>query len=122
WQAHTDATIAELRRFRFMLGQYHDVLLNKWETMGEKLPRGKRVLIVGSKRSRDFVGPQVAHRQFEKAKSAITLLIENHENTPWEVVGKRLQRALHPWRCVIDNIPSQPRRATPARPDMDIEF
>jgi len=126
WLAHGDVTLAELHRLRFMLGQYHEVIRREWERQGKKLPEGKRFVVQRGKVPDDFVapdgfvGPDAAKQEYDAALQYIQVVIERHKGTPWEVLAKRLQEGICPWKCVVADLPlsykQEPSSKPPAQP------
>ena len=105
WVAHADLTVAELLRYRFMLGQYHTVLLREWQRIGRKFPEKKRLVLGRGKAPDDFVGPQEAKDEYDAARHYIDEVVRKHGGTPWEVLGKRMSGSLFPWRCALADYP-----------------
>ena len=108
WEAHGDVTLAELYRFRFMLGQYHEVLRVQWQKLGQKIPEGKRLLMQKGKAPDDFVGPELAKQEYDAAVQYIQRASEKHNETPWQVMAGRLRPAVFPWKCVLADLPKPP--------------
>jgi len=108
WRAHADVTVAELMRYRFMLGQYNEVLRRGWHELGGKVSKDKRLLMVRGRAPQDFVGPDEARREYDAARQYIQLAIERHKGTPWAEIAQRLHRALYPWRCMLADVPVPP--------------
>jgi len=104
WEAHADLTLAELLRFRFMLGQYHEVL-RRWMNDDGTIPEKKRLVMSRGKVPGDYVGPVQAKQEYDMALQQIQLLIDKHKDTPWEKMGQRLKQNLFPWKCSITDIP-----------------
>jgi len=105
WQAHAEVTIAELLRFRFMLGQYHEALRQEWTKHGKQVPPKKRYVIGKGKAPSDFIGGAPAKAEFDMAAQYIESLIARHKGTPWETMGKRLQKGRYPWKCSFTDVP-----------------
>ena len=116
WRAHAQITIAELKRMRFMLGQYAEVLSTHWQQHDrdytlqslfsrEKLEGaadeepGTRYYISLREGSapEDFVGPREARDEYDEAKEYAQIIIEEHSDTPWELLAERIKNNLHPW-------------------------
>jgi hypothetical protein len=108
WLAHADITLAELLRYRFMLGQYHEVLKRTWNKQGRFVPDGKRYVMRRGTAPEDFVGPKAAKEEYDLARQRIQLVIDRHRGTPWETLAKRVQDDIFPWRCSFEDIPKRP--------------
>ena len=114
WLAHADVTVAELLRFRFMLGQYHEVLRAQWQKAKGQMPEGKRLVFSQGRAPDDFVGADAAKKEYDEAAQYIELVTDKHKGTPWEIMGQRLRQGLHPWKCDMVDVPKpQPPPATP---------
>ena len=114
WEAHTDLTMAELLRFRFMLGQYHARLRSEWTKHGRALPVNKRVLVTRGKAPADYMGAREAKAEHDLAMQYIERVINKHKGTPWEVAARRLKGSVFPWRCVVADLPG-PQPPQPPR-------
>jgi len=106
WQAHTELTIAELLRLRFMLGQYRERLQYEWLSHGRMLPVDRRILMTRGIVPDDYLGPEQAGMEYELALQQINRIIEDHRGTPWETVALRMRNDLFPWRCAFAGLPS----------------
>ena len=100
WEAHADVTLAELLRYRFMLGQYHEVLRRTWAKINGIIPPKKYIVMRSGSAPQDFVGPEQAKQEYDLALAYIERVIEKHKGTPWEIMGQRMKAGLHPWKCV----------------------
>jgi hypothetical protein len=105
WEAHAQLTLAELLRFRFMLGQYHEVLRQSWDRMGRVMPPKKRLVFTHGKVPEDWVGPKQAKEEYDAALQYIERVINMHRGTPWEEAAKRLQAGVAPWKCELTDVP-----------------
>jgi hypothetical protein len=105
WEAQGDLTLAELLRLRFMLGQYHDVLVKGWDTCRHVIPDKQWGTMYHGKVPDDFVGPIQAKQEYDRALEMIDRVIEKHKSTPWELAGQRLKGRVVPWVFKIEDIP-----------------
>jgi hypothetical protein len=105
WQAHADVTLAEMYRWRFMLGQYHEVLRRGYEAQGRKIEQGKRFVMSTGKVPDDYVGPELAKQEYDAANQYIQLVIDKHKGTPWEEMAKRMKQAVFPYKCSYVDAP-----------------
>jgi hypothetical protein len=106
-----------------MLGQYHEVIRHEWERQGKKLPEGKRFVVQRGRAPDDLVGPDAAKQEYDIALQYIQLAMERHKGTPWEVLAKRLQEGICPWKCVVADLPppaTQEPSSKPPAPPPDI--
>ena len=118
WEAHGDITLAELWRFHFMLGQYHEVMRRTWERQGRQLPPGKRFILSRGKVPDDYVGPKQAKEEYDQALQYIERVLNKHKDTPWAVVAGGLKNNVYPWKCELADIPKPPVGGGPAPPSM----
>ena len=105
WVAHAELTRAELLRLCFMLGQYHAALGRFWHQAGGKIPKGQRIVVHRGKIPQDYVGGAAAKKEYDYAREAIQMVIDNHAETPWEVAARAMLRGLNPWRVSFDKVP-----------------
>lgn len=116
WIAHAELTRAELLRLRFMLGQYYSTLSQAQNEYGSNLRgRKKRIIMHRGKAPKDYKGPKQAKQEHDLAQAQITLLIDKHKGTPWEVLAKRMKGHIHPWRASLQDWP-KPRPPGAPRP------
>jgi hypothetical protein len=125
WRAHTDVTVAELLRYKFMLGQYHAVLKRAWVKQGRTVPQPPRdhekytharLLVRRGRAPEDFMGPEQAKREYDQARQRIQLVIDRHKNTPWAILGRRMKRGLYPWTCTYQKIKRRKRKKNTGQP------
>jgi hypothetical protein len=89
-----------------MLGQYYLTLSEAVEEHGLDLrQRRKRYIMHKGKAPIDYTGPKQAEREYNLARDFIQLCIERHRNTPWEVLAKRMERKIFPWRASFKDWP-----------------
>ena len=105
WEAHADLTMAELLRFRFMLGQYNERLRTTWLRNGRTMPVGKRVLMVRGKVPDDYMGPAQAKHEYDLAVQYTERVINKHKGTPWETAAQRIKGSVFPWQCQVADLP-----------------
>ena len=110
WLAHADVTIAELMRYRFMLGQYCKVLDRERIARGGSIPKGKRLVMARGKAPDDFVGGDADRQEHDAARQYIRLAMDRHAGTPWQVIAERMNGSLYPWKCYLDDVPPVPTR------------
>jgi hypothetical protein len=108
WEAQAAVTIAELLRFRFMLGQYYGALLQTYQKAGRIVPPGKRYVFGRGKAPDDYVGPKEAKEEYDMAHYYIQKVLDRHKGTPWEVLAVRIRADIYPWKCSIVDLPAPP--------------
>ena len=109
WEAHADLTIAELLRFRFMLGQYHAAVQQAWNKVGRKMPPNHHLVLGRGQAPQDFVGPQGAKDEYDAALHYIDEVVLKHSGTPWGMFGSRLRGSLFPWKGNVVQHPPPPK-------------
>ena len=116
WIAHAELTRAELLRLRFMLGQYYAAVSSERAQYGGNLrERKKRIIVRRGKAPDDYHGPRQAKQEHDLAKQFIQLVAERHKGTPWEVLAKRMQKNLYPWKTTLEDYPP---KAPPQPPSL----
>jgi hypothetical protein len=113
WEAHAHITIAELKRFRFMLGQYHTVLSRAYREVRRehrRIPKGHRLIVHKGTAPQYFVpdrGPayEAAKTEYQAAMAYFEKVIREHSNTPWETMAKHIKNRVFPYRCGLHKIP-----------------
>ena len=116
WEAHADLTMAELMRFRFMLGQYEKAVRAYFSQIKKQIPERHYIAVGRGRAPNDFLGGEAAHKEYKLAQQLIERVTNKHKATPWEVLGKRLYAGLYPWKCSLHKYPPPPKPRKPGDP------
>ncbi|MFW6457714.1 MAG: vWA domain-containing protein [Planctomycetota bacterium] len=110
WIAHAELTRAELLRLRFMLGEYYLTLSEAAKEHSGAIKnlkqKDKRIIMRRGKAPDDYKGPQQAKKERSLAKEFIETTIDKHNDTPWGVLSKRMNKNIFPWKAKLEDKPT----------------
>ena len=92
WLAHADVTYCMLLRLRFLYGQYRYALMEFQhdKKYKGKIPEKHRLVTHGIKTGGRYRGGRAAVKEIEEAKAAMNYAFQQHRDTPWELLLRRI--------------------------------